>query len=608
MPNDAPPDSAGPSSPPPPLPEGWLAQWEGISRKWYYVQRATGKSQWELPTEPVILTPSTTPTSTGTGPSRAPFSRPQTNSPQMGSGPGGMITDGNYTGADRAGFSSFFCGPGNPPQLATGMLGRDSNQFVHDKPGGQTQQSLFGNFSHHQNSQQQQHAFGYSSAGQSGVYAGTAPQYPAPGQLPLGQSIASHSQAGSANGLIGGPQQPGLGLPQQFGVDAHGNLSSQFTQPATRITPPELSNPLQGGGTSAGTTMGPMGSIFPSTSQPQWQMGQQPPVPQGTKPQISQSDVGSAKSTLSGQSLNGYNQQQGLLQQQFPSQHPSQYPSQPVTSAPLQAQQYPTTQAPDGFGTQSAIGKPFSSQPAGLSGNLAPSDRGTQDTLRGIHTSESLLQQGIISQPFPLQTQYGPPIFGQQGHTPFQGTYGHSPLYQSFHPGQQTPGGSFGAADQNFSEPSSSLAGFSNQSTVTAGQFGSHIPPGNSQTSPFNQQGPSLSNRFGPQGFQQGKFGASGFAVDNHGDPSKYQGPSNDQMAQLRRSSTQQGVLSNPQGAFPQHPYQAHPNPGQWPGPNQVSRPSATDPQFVSGPWTATPGFGAGFPQASYYGYGGPGR
>lgn len=440
------------------------------------------------------------------------------------------------------------------------------------------------------------------------MYAGTASQYPAAGQLPLGQSMASHSQTGSANGVIGGPQQPGLGLPQQFGVDANGSLSSQFTQPATRITPPGLSNPLQGGRPSAVTNMGPMGSTFPSTSQPQWQMGQQPPVPQGTKPQISHSDVGSDNPTLPGRSLNGYNQQQDLPQQQFPSQHPSQYRNQSVTNAPLQAQQYPTTQAADGFGTQPAIGKPFSSQPASLSGNLAPSDAGTQETLRGIHTSESLLQQGIISQPFPQQTQYGPPIFGQQGHAPFQGAYGQSPLYQSFHPGQQTPGESFGAADQNFSGPSSSLAGFSNQSTVTAGQFGSHIPPGNSQTSPFNQQGPYLSSHFGPQGFQQGKLGASGFAMDNHADPSKYQGPPNDQMAQLRRSSTQQGVLSSPQGAFPQHPYQAYPNPGQWPGPNQVSRPAATDPQFVSGPWTATPGFGSGFPQASYYGYSGPGR
>ncbi|KAJ5132984.1 hypothetical protein N7448_007142 [Penicillium atrosanguineum] len=83
MARDAPADTAGPSSPPPQLPEGWLAQWEGVQRKWYYVQRTTGKSQWEIPTEPVVLTPSTTPISIGTGPSQAPPSRPSTNSPQV---------------------------------------------------------------------------------------------------------------------------------------------------------------------------------------------------------------------------------------------------------------------------------------------------------------------------------------------------------------------------------------------------------------------------------------------------------------------------------------------------------------------------------------------
>ncbi|KAG0157167.1 hypothetical protein PDIDSM_4352 [Penicillium digitatum] len=53
---EAPADTAGPSSPPPQLPEGWLPQWEGVGRKWYYVQRTTGKSQWEIPTEPIVLT------------------------------------------------------------------------------------------------------------------------------------------------------------------------------------------------------------------------------------------------------------------------------------------------------------------------------------------------------------------------------------------------------------------------------------------------------------------------------------------------------------------------------------------------------------------------
>ncbi|KAJ5493412.1 hypothetical protein N7539_002158 [Penicillium diatomitis] len=72
MGEDVPADTAGPSSPPPRLPEGWLPQWEGVGRQWYYVQRATGKSQWEIPTEPVIMTPSSTPGDIGAGPSQAP--------------------------------------------------------------------------------------------------------------------------------------------------------------------------------------------------------------------------------------------------------------------------------------------------------------------------------------------------------------------------------------------------------------------------------------------------------------------------------------------------------------------------------------------------------
>lgn len=423
------------------------------------------------------------------------------------------------------------------------------------------------------------------------------------------QGIVSHSQAGSTDGLIGGPQQSGPGLSQQLGVDTHGSLSSQFTQPtpATGMTPPGLSNPTQGDGTGTGTTLGPMGSTFPSASQPQWQLGQQPPIPLGTKPQISQPGVGSVNSQLPGQSLNGYAQQQPNLplpQQSLASQHPLQYSNLAVTSAPLQTQQYPTTQAPDGFGGQSGIAKSFSSQSVNLTGHSAPS-QGTQDTLRGIHTSESLLQQGI-NQPVQPQGQYGPPTFGQQGHAPYQSAYGNNPLYQSFPPGQQIPGGSFSAAEQNFSGPQSSLASFSAQSSMPAGQFGLHTPPGNPQISQFNQQGSSLGNHFGPHpqpGFPQGKFGASGFAMDNQATPSTYQGASNDQMNQFRSISTQQGVLGNAPGAFQQPSHQTYPNPSQWPGPNSVhSRPTASDPQFVSGPWTATPGLNAGFPQASYYG------
>ena len=49
---------AGPASPnegptfaPPHLPFGWIAQWDGNSKKYYFVQLATGVSQWETPTQ-----------------------------------------------------------------------------------------------------------------------------------------------------------------------------------------------------------------------------------------------------------------------------------------------------------------------------------------------------------------------------------------------------------------------------------------------------------------------------------------------------------------------------------------------------------------------------
>lgn len=45
------PSTEGPNFGPPQLPPGWIAQWDSASRKYYYVQLATGVSQWEIPTE-----------------------------------------------------------------------------------------------------------------------------------------------------------------------------------------------------------------------------------------------------------------------------------------------------------------------------------------------------------------------------------------------------------------------------------------------------------------------------------------------------------------------------------------------------------------------------
>ncbi|KAL2149429.1 hypothetical protein VTH82DRAFT_8080 [Thermothelomyces myriococcoides] len=46
------PGGEGPTFAPPPLPPGWIAQWDASSKKYYFVQLSTGVSQWETPTEP----------------------------------------------------------------------------------------------------------------------------------------------------------------------------------------------------------------------------------------------------------------------------------------------------------------------------------------------------------------------------------------------------------------------------------------------------------------------------------------------------------------------------------------------------------------------------
>ncbi|KAI6355958.1 hypothetical protein MCOR25_008041 [Pyricularia grisea] len=49
------PGTEGPTVAPPHLPSGWIAQWDGQSRKYYFVELATGRSQWEVPTKPALV-------------------------------------------------------------------------------------------------------------------------------------------------------------------------------------------------------------------------------------------------------------------------------------------------------------------------------------------------------------------------------------------------------------------------------------------------------------------------------------------------------------------------------------------------------------------------
>jgi hypothetical protein len=73
MTGPATPGQEGPSYGPPSLPQGWIAQWDGTSKKYYFVQLSTGHSQWETPTQPAPTagTPTATP-----GQDMSPFPQP----------------------------------------------------------------------------------------------------------------------------------------------------------------------------------------------------------------------------------------------------------------------------------------------------------------------------------------------------------------------------------------------------------------------------------------------------------------------------------------------------------------------------------------------------
>lgn len=51
MAGPASPGTEGPTFEPPQLPPGWIAQWDGASKKYYYVSISSGVSQWETPTD-----------------------------------------------------------------------------------------------------------------------------------------------------------------------------------------------------------------------------------------------------------------------------------------------------------------------------------------------------------------------------------------------------------------------------------------------------------------------------------------------------------------------------------------------------------------------------
>jgi hypothetical protein len=72
------PNQAGPNFPPPPLPIGWIAQWDPERRRYYYVQPSTAITTWEVPQHSAASTPAQ---------SNPPYSPPQVGATYDPSGP-----------------------------------------------------------------------------------------------------------------------------------------------------------------------------------------------------------------------------------------------------------------------------------------------------------------------------------------------------------------------------------------------------------------------------------------------------------------------------------------------------------------------------------------
>ncbi|KAJ5963914.1 uncharacterized protein N7479_003790 [Penicillium vulpinum] len=268
---EAPADTAGPSSPPPQLPEGWLAQWEGVRRKWYYVQRTTGKSQWEIPTEPIVLTPSTTPTPSGAGPSQEPTSHPTSNSTR-GMESVDTIAGGTYSAADSARISNslgsqIYGQSDNPIYGSSGVPGWYSNQTGQHLPGGY-QQQLAANAAGYGPNSLQQGVVRQMNGGQPAFYGNqTHPGYQIPGPHHMGQSISSPAWGNNPGTYQG--HSSGYNIPQH-------------AQPFQGVSTDPAGLHIHQPPASWGITKNPQGQMQmtrsvggDSVSQPQWQLESQ---------------------------------------------------------------------------------------------------------------------------------------------------------------------------------------------------------------------------------------------------------------------------------------------------------------------------------------------
>ncbi|KAJ5104146.1 hypothetical protein N7532_004675 [Penicillium argentinense] len=391
MAQDAPADTAGPSSPPPQLPEGWLPQWEGVQRKWYFVQRATGKSQWEIPTEPVVLTPSTTPGSIGTGPTHPP-SRPSTNSPRV-TGSGKTLAERIESVVGNARTSSALDTQFNG-QLEHPTYGPSGTPSWYSTPASQHIPQNYG-----QQAAPSKVQYGAQQSYPPNLNTGPAVNHGhiqlSPSQRSVRGDPSNMQWGGTAPATYihpihpGGynPQQPNE-LPRGFAMDSH-YLQSSMTHPGSVATESHLPG---------------LAAVLPT--EPQWHPSQQPVLPDAPPESLMGSSV--SRSSQSVYAAYPTSRPLGSSPGVFASASSSSNPSLPGSDFALSRE-----------GTQS-IHNTLPIRPQGDAGNFypgsghsmsrTPSQQAGGLSQQEIHGSSSIMQPQHRNQPqlSLAQSQYHP--------------------------------------------------------------------------------------------------------------------------------------------------------------------------------------------------------
>ncbi|KAE9573152.1 hypothetical protein CGMCC3_g10888 [Colletotrichum fructicola] len=181
------PGTEGPTFAPPHLPAGWIAQWDGSSKKYYFVQLSTGVSQWEVPTDaaPTGATPAQ--------PSDHPYGVPQ---PELITHPDGSQTVRHADGTLE---------PVNPPMPPDNTNTRGLDGPTGDRGlGSMAMNALLGKNSSHNNSSG---SHGNSSSPLGSLMGGVANMFG--GNKPAhGSNDYGYSNSASGGGGYSGQAPP----------------------------------------------------------------------------------------------------------------------------------------------------------------------------------------------------------------------------------------------------------------------------------------------------------------------------------------------------------------------------------------------------------------